>query len=66
MEHHPLWTKKTFACVAVSIALTSGVALSVHDAKGGIHLSLPTPRALGDHTEPITSLGGSSHGRTPT
>jgi len=58
MNHHPLWTKKTFACITASVALTSCVALSVHDAKGGIHLSLPAHRASDGHTEPSTSLGG--------
>lgn len=59
MEHH-LWDRTTFVCAGISIALSSGLALAVHDTKDGTHAQPPAHSSSGSHTEGSPATAGTS------
>lgn len=57
-KYQRLWDGKTFACIGLSIALSSGFALSVCAVRGGTVAQRPTPSVSQTMPEPMSAALG--------
>jgi len=58
METHHLWDKKTFASMGLSVVLSSGLAVGVHDAKPVPHHHTTSAIASESHTSLLSASSG--------
>lgn len=55
-KYQRLWDRKTFACIGLSVALSTGFALSVCAAKHDTSAQQPTPSVSQSHTDASTAV----------